>query len=61
MRQGNLEHHRWHGLWTEVSGQLETSSPARRSSVGTGQPGRRRMKPNWKSRSRSDPALATKA
>lgn len=50
MRWGNLKHHRWHGLWTEGSGQLETSSPVRTNSAGTGKPGRRRRKPSWKSK-----------
>jgi len=61
MRRGNLKQHRWHGLWTEGKGQPGTSSPARTKSAGPGQPGRRRGKPSWKSRSRSDPAPATKA
>jgi len=61
MQQGNLTHHRWHGLWTEGSGQLETSSPVRRSLAGTGQPGRRRMKPNWNKQETGQPGDCEKA
>lgn len=60
MQQGNLKHHRWHGLWTEGSGQLETSSPVRTNSAGTGQPGRRRGKPNWKRQETGQPGNCSK-
>ena len=61
MHQGNLEHHRWHGLWTGGTGQPETSSPARRNSAGTGQPGRRRRKPSWNKQETGQPGDCEKA
>jgi len=60
MQRGNLKHRRWHGLWTEGSGQLETSSPARTNSVGPGKPGQRRRKPSWKRQETGQPGACRK-
>jgi len=59
--RGNLKHRRWHSLWTEGTGQLESSSPARRNVAGTGQPGRRRMNPSWNKQDMGRPSDCEKA